>query len=176
MGTNCVLRSRKSKKYHHFQNIDLNTTTVDYGFRLNGYCIQDNEEVIEHVNENYDKTRTYEQVKEIFIKLLRSQFGTAIGAKYLKQLVYDIEELQLFLQEKGRAKILGSSLFFTFARDYYEQAEIFDNKLHIVRVKLIDLCHVEHLEDLDDKDDGFLKGTFELLRLLNEIQCEFYLN
>jgi len=53
----------------------------------------------------------------------------------------------VFCTEKGAAKIRGSSLFFTFARDFYENASELEKDLHIVRVTLIDLYHIEHFDD-----------------------------
>lgn len=56
------------------------------------------------------------------------------------------------------AIILGSSLFFTFARDYYDTAEEIHDKIKVADVKLIDMCHMELLKEPTDKDWGFIKG------------------
>ena len=60
--------------------------------------------------------------------------------------------------DKGKAIILGSSLFFSFARDYYEEWETYDDKIKIVDVHLIDMCHMELFKDDTERDWGFIKG------------------
>jgi hypothetical protein len=54
--------------------------------------------------------------------------------------------------------IKGSSLFFTFARDYFDEWQQYDDTLKIVDVKLIDMCHMELLKEDTDRDWGFIKG------------------
>lgn len=44
---------------------------------------------------------------------------TLLPKIYLLDLIRDLEKLLKFIKEKGRAAIMGSSLFFVFARDYY---------------------------------------------------------
>ncbi len=67
-----------------------------------------------------------------------------------------IKELQTLFIERGKAKILGSSLFFVCARDYYDEHEMYDDKLTIVSVSLIDLCHMEPFQNSSERDDGFI--------------------
>lgn len=58
IGTNCVLRSKDSKSYAGFREYDLITTTVNYGFRITGYCLNKESTVEEHVCEDYGYSRT----------------------------------------------------------------------------------------------------------------------
>lgn len=39
IGTNCVLKDKDSPEYKEFREIDLTTTTVEYGYRVTGVCI-----------------------------------------------------------------------------------------------------------------------------------------
>eukprot|EP00347_Sterkiella_histriomuscorum_P018448 403345474 len=133
------------------------------------------------MNEQYYLTKTYQQVKQTFIKMIRTgnsedKEGILIPKMYIMQLIKDLQNLLSFIKTKGRAIILGSSLFFTFARDYYEKAEEYDKELHIARVKLIDLCHVEHFneEEEEQKDEGFILGVQNTIKMLNEIIDENY--
>ncbi len=59
MGTNCVLRSLDSPSYQGFREYDLNTTTVTHGFRVTGYCLINDNNVEEHVCEDYANSRYY---------------------------------------------------------------------------------------------------------------------
>lgn len=62
--------------------------------------------------------------------------------------------------------ILGSSLFFTFARDYYDETEDVQSTVKLVDVTLIDMCHMEITEE---RDEGFLTGINECLKLMESI-------
>lgn len=73
---------------------------------------------------------------------------------------------------KGRAKIVGASLFFVCARDYYGEAEKYEESVSIVSVYLIDLCHMELFEKEGEKDEGFLLGLAGVIRMLREIMTE----
>lgn len=57
IGTNCVLRSLTSKSYQNFREYDLTTTSVDHGYRVTGHCLYANNEVEDHVCEDYGRTR-----------------------------------------------------------------------------------------------------------------------
>lgn len=66
--------------------------------------------------------------------------------------------MELFTRTKGKAIILGSSLFFTFMRDLYDSCETADDYFDLVKVTLIDVGFMEILEDEDHRDWGFIKG------------------
>lgn len=70
IGTNCVLRSLTSKSYQHFREYDLTTTTVKHGYRVTGHCLYNDNQVEEHVCEDYEYTRYPYQVKDTLRKLL----------------------------------------------------------------------------------------------------------
>ena len=53
IGTNCVLKSLDSPDYQEFKDLDSNTTTVTYGFRVTGYCIFENTYVKDYLCEDF---------------------------------------------------------------------------------------------------------------------------
>lgn len=71
---------------------------------------------------------------------------------------------------KGKSEILGSSLFFTCARDYFDKWEEHDNDIQIVDVHLIDMGHMELFDTDDQRDWGFIKGLEESIKLLTKIR------
>ncbi|CDW79208.1 UNKNOWN [Stylonychia lemnae] len=174
IGTKCVLKSLDSPDYEEFKYLDDSTTTITYGFRVTGYCIFENCQVKDYLCEDFSQTRTYDQVKQAFTKILTSQSGQIAPRILIERLILRIQELEQFLRQYSRAVILGSSLFFTFARDYYDEYELYDSQLKIVDVNLIDMCHMELMEKTEDKDWGFIKGLEETIKLLKDIISEKY--
>jgi hypothetical protein len=65
----------------------------------------------------------------------------------------------------------SSSLFFVFARDYYDQWEYWDDKVKMIDVKWIDCGHMEFMEE-GQRDEGLIKGLLETVKLLKEIKEE----
>ena len=63
-------------------------------------------------------------------------------------------------------------MFFTFARDYFDDWEIHEDTIKIVDVHLIDMCHMELFKQDTDRDWGFIKGLEETLKLLTVIMEE----
>jgi len=59
IGTKCVLREPTDSSYEYFKSIDDTTTTKDYGFRVTGFCVYENNSVREHVCEDFSQTQTY---------------------------------------------------------------------------------------------------------------------
>ena len=63
--------------------------------------------------------------------------------------------------------IKGSSLFFTFARDHFDDYKLFANRIRIVDVHWIDYCHMEVVENPPERGDrGFIKGLDTVLEIL----------
>lgn len=51
-------------------------------------------------------------------------------------------------------------------------SEEYDDKINIVSVTLIDLCHMELFKESDERDLGFIKGLQETIKMLTEIMNE----
>lgn len=75
-------------------------------------------------------------------------------------------------KENGKARIVGASLFFVCARDYFCEAEKYEDQIHIADVYLIDLCHMEIFEEENQEDEGFLLGLQNVIALIKEIAAE----
>lgn len=73
-------------------------------------------------------------------------------------------------QNKGKARIAGSSLFFVCARDYYYETK--NSSVKIASVYLIDLCHMEVFENEEERDMGFIHGMKGVIAMLKEIDRE----
>eukprot|EP00347_Sterkiella_histriomuscorum_P016458 403353099 len=170
IGMDCVLKSLDSPEYQEFKDIDLNTTTHLYGFRVTGYCIFQDNSVTDYLCEDFSKTRTYDQVKHIFTQCLTSPSGILVSQKLIKQLIDKIQCLKQFLENQSKAVIKGSSLFFTFARDYFDNFQDYESQLQIVDVHLIDMCHMDIIADEKERDWGFIKGLEETILLLENLQ------
>ena len=69
---------------------------------------------------DYSFSKDYDQVKQIFIALLRSPSGNHINIKYIWYLIDWIKELEEVCLHKGKARIVGSSLLFILSRDYFD--------------------------------------------------------
>lgn len=67
---------------------------------------------------------------------------------------------------------MGASLFFVCARDYYSEAEKYEDQIQISDVYLIDLCHMEIFEEENQEDEGFLLGLQNVIALIKEIAVE----
>ena len=107
--------------------------------------------------------------------LTSPQSGKLLDPKYIERcLIARLEDLAKFISEKGMCKIMGSSLFFVGARDYYDEADKYDGDIKIVNVTLIDFCHMELFKEGETpkKDCGFIKGIEETVKLLKEIIFE----
>ncbi len=74
-----------------------------------------------------------------------------------------IQDLLSLIDNQNLAKIVGSSLFFVCARDYYEST---DQSLKIVSVYLIDLCHMELFEEPGQKDEGLIHGLKNVIAMI----------
>lgn len=98
--------------------------------------------------------------------MLTSPSGKLVSAKQLQPALNKLRDLESFIKEKGKAVILGSSLFFTFARDYYDESEKHEDKIKIIDVTLIDMCHMDVSEE---RDWGFIKGINECVKLMETI-------
>lgn len=72
-------------------------------------------------------------------------------------------------------KTTSSSLFFVFARDYYDNWEYWEDKIKIVDVKWIDFGHMEELQ-VGEIDEGLIKGLNETIGLIKEIMEEHLAN
>jgi len=71
MGTDCVLKKPGTPEYVEFAVIDASTTTREHGYRVTGYCLCRDNRVVDHVIEgDYNHTRTRDQVKDIFARVL----------------------------------------------------------------------------------------------------------
>ena len=76
---------------------------------------------MEHVCENYTNTKKPSQVKETLRKLFTSpQTGRLMSKVLFNQLISKIRALLDHIENSDMARIVGSSLFFVCARDYYE--------------------------------------------------------
>ena len=91
--------------------------------------------------------------------------------KLLDHLIERLESIYKLCSEKGKSRIVGSSLFFVCARDYYHSSENTDH-LKVAEVYLIDLCHMELFEHSDEKDEGFLLGVRGLIDMMKDIRKE----
>ena len=60
MGTDCVKLDPDDSNYQEFIDLDLTTTTKEYGYRLTGVCVYEMNRVVEYMCENFDFTKTYE--------------------------------------------------------------------------------------------------------------------
>jgi len=98
--------------------------------------------------------------------MLTSPSGQLASQKQLKNTLQKLKDLESFIKEKSKAVILGSSLFFTFARDYYDESDKYEEKLKIIDVTLIDMCH---MDISDERDWGFIKGINECVKLMESI-------
>jgi len=58
------------------------------------------------------------------------------------------------------------------ARDYFCEAEKYEDQIHIADVYLIDLCHMEIFEEENQEDEGFLLGLQNVIALIKEIAAE----
>jgi hypothetical protein len=65
--------------------------------------------------------------------------------KYFEYLLERLNGLLKHIEKRGIARIVGASLFFVCARDYYFSEDI--DKVRVVDVFLIDLCHLEYFDD-----------------------------
>lgn len=67
------------------------------------------------------------------------------------------------------ARIVGSSLFFVCARDYYE---VENDSIKVVQVYLIDLCHMEIFEEEGERDEGLILGLKNVIAMIQELEEE----
>ncbi len=74
---------------------------------------------------------------------------------HLKYLLTRLQKLQALIENHGLARIVGASLFFVCARDYYEGDYPY---VKVAEVYLIDLCHMEIFESSSERDEGILLG------------------
>ena len=97
------------------------TTTWQHGYRVTGYCLNYDNQVLEHVCENYTNTKKPAQVKATLTKLFTSpQTGRLMSKALFNQLLSRLMALLDLIEKNSVARIVGSSLFFVCARDYYE--------------------------------------------------------
>jgi hypothetical protein len=94
MGTNCVLRSLDSPSYQDFRQYDLETTSVEHGFRVTGYCLMKDNTVEEHVCEDFTYSRSVPQVITTFRKLLTcTHTGCLLGPPGITVLIDRVQAL-----------------------------------------------------------------------------------
>lgn len=86
-----------------------------------------------------------------------------MSKKLFKQLISRIRTLLFLIENQSQAKIVGSSLFFVCARDYYETE---DESIKVVSVYLIDLCHMELFEEDGEKDEGLIHGIKNVIAMI----------
>ena len=109
---------------------------------MTGYCLSWDNQVQEHVCEDFTHTKSREQVKHTMRKLLTSPKTGKIAEKsHIDGLTSRIQKLKEVIETKGRARIKGSSLFFVCARDYYGEFNV--EKVKIASVYLIDMGHMD---------------------------------
>ena len=126
IGTDCVLKTPGTASFEEFKSLDENTTSLAYGFRVTGYCLFQDNKVQGYLCEDFEYTKTYEQVKAVFIHMMTSPKGNRLDPAICSRLIMKIKELRDFIAEKSLCVIKGSSLFFTFARDYFEDWQNYD--------------------------------------------------
>jgi len=73
------------------------------------------------------------------------------------------------IENSGVARIVGSSLFFVCARDYYE---VETDSIKVVSVYLIDLCHMDIFEEEGEKDEGLIHGLKNVIAMIQELEEE----
>lgn len=59
IGTNCVKFPPLHKKYQQYRQIDLDTTTSEYGFRITGYCFYEGNRIVGYDCEKNEITNSY---------------------------------------------------------------------------------------------------------------------
>jgi len=67
------------------------------------------------------------------------------------------------------ARIVGSSLFFVCARDYYE---VENDSIKVVKVYLLDLCHMDIFEEEGERDEGLILGLKNVMAMIQELEEE----
>jgi len=73
------------------------------------------------------------------------------------------------IEKNSVARIVGSSLFFVCARDYYE---VETDSIKVVSVYLIDLCHMDIFEEEGEKDEGLIHGLKNVIAMIQELEEE----
>lgn len=99
--------------------------------------------------------------------------GKLLAKEYINALYNRIKELHTLFDTNPRSKIVGSSLFFVGARDYYHEADAYSQSIEILQVYLIDMGHMEVLTQEGEKDTGFLHGLEGIMKILGGLSDDY---